>query len=151
MYKFAKDHSEWGEDTQCAWHARQWSRTTKKSGMTIRNLHWNETAKFDEKKSWATFCRRLTQSKNCQVLQSWSRTVIFNFCNKIVVFDTQSDSIQFEFLIIQFISQGTIDTGRMGKVPKKYLKNVHYRLKKGLLIKNGKYRFKIWFIHSFHD
>ena len=59
-----------------------------------------------------------------------------------------ADSIQ---KIIQFISQGIIDTGRMGKVPKNYLKNVQNRLKKGLFIKNGKYRFKIWFIHSFHD
>ena len=51
-----------------------------------------------------------------------------------------ADSIQ---KIIQFISQGIIDTGRMGKVPKNYLKNVQNRLKKGLFIKNGKYRFKI--------
>ena len=34
------------------------------------------------KKSWATFCRRLIHSKNCQVLQECSRTIIFNFCNK---------------------------------------------------------------------
>ena len=67
----------------------------------------------------------------------------------IIQFKKKSaDSIQ---KIIQFISQGIIDTGRMGKVPKNYLKNVQNRLKKGLFIKNGKYRFKIWFIYSFHD
>ena len=30
-------------------------------------------------------------------------------------------------------------------------KNVQNRPKKGLFIKNGKYRFKIWFIHSIHN
>ena len=92
---------------------------------------------------------------------------MFEFCQKMIhsIFDSillcprfnskyysiqkkSADSIQ---KIIQFISQGIIDTGRMGKVPKNYLKNVQNRLKKGLFIKNGKYRFKIWFIHSFHD
>ena len=51
-----------------------------------------------------------------------------------------ADSIQ---KIIQFISQGIFDTGGMGKVPKNYLKNVQNRLKKGLFIKNGKYRIKL--------
>ena len=37
-----------------------------------------------------------------------------------------ADSIQ---KMIQFISQGIIDTGRMGKVPKNYLRNVQNRLK----------------------
>ena len=39
-----------------------------------------------------------------------------------------ADSIQ---KIIQFISKGIIDTRRIGKVPKNYLKNVQNRLKKG--------------------
>jgi len=92
---------------------------------------------------------------------------IFEFCQKIIhsIFDSillcprfnskyysiqkkSADSIQ---KIIQFICQGIIDTGRMGQVPKNYLKNVQNILKKRLFVKNGKYRFKIWFIHSFHD
>ena len=59
-----------------------------------------------------------------------------------------ADSIQ---KIIQFNSQGIINTGRMGKVPKNCPKSVQNRQKRGLFIKNGKYRFKIWFFHLFHD
>ena len=90
----------------------------------------------------------------------------------LVVSDTQSDSIQFLnfakkwFIhysiqycftqdsiqnIIQFKSQGIIDTAQIGKVPKNCPKSVQIRQKRGLFIKNGRYRFKIWFIHSFHD
>ena len=58
-----------------------------------------------------------------------------------------ADSIQ---KIIQFNSQGLFDTGRIGKVPENCPKSVQNRQKRGLFIKNGKYRFKIWFIHSFH-
>ena len=59
-----------------------------------------------------------------------------------------ADSIQ---KIIQFNSQGLFDTGRIGKVPENCPKSVQNRQKRGLFIKNGKYRFKIWFIHSFHN
>ena len=58
-----------------------------------------------------------------------------------------ADSIQ---KIIQFNSQGLFDTGRIGKVPENCPKSVQNRQKRGLFIKNGKYWFKIWFIHSFH-
>ena len=99
-----------------------------------------------------------TQSDSIQFLNFAKKLFIqysIQYCfaqdsiQNIIQFKKNSaDSIQ---KIIQFISQGIIDTGRMGKVPKNYLKNVQNRLKKGLFIKNGKYRFKIWFIHSFHD
>ena len=59
-----------------------------------------------------------------------------------------ADSIQ---TIIQFNSQGLFDTGRIGKVAENCPKSVQNRQKRGLFINNGKYRFKIWFIHSFHD
>ena len=92
--------------------------------------------------------------------------------HSLVVNDTQSDSIQYLnfakkwFIqysiqycftqdsiqnIIQFNSQGMINTGRIGKVPKNWPKSVQNRQKRGLIIKNGKYRFKNWVIHSFHD
>ena len=58
-----------------------------------------------------------------------------------------ADSIQKK---IQLNSQGIINTGRLGKVPKNCPKSAQNRHKRGLFIKNGKYRFKIWFIHSFH-
>ena len=61
--------------------------------------------------------------------------------------ENSADSIQ---EIIQFDSQGFFDTGRIGKVPENCPKSVQNRQKRGLFIKNGKYRFKIWFIHSFH-
>ena len=51
-----------------------------------------------------------------------------------------ADSIQ---KIIQFNSQGIIDTGQIGKGPKNCPKSVQIRQKRGLFIKNGKYRFKI--------
>ena len=54
--------------------------------------------------------------------------------------NNSADSIQ---KIIQFNSQGIIDTGRIGKVPKNCPKSVQNRQKRGLFIKNGKYRFKI--------
>ena len=47
-----------------------------------------------------------------------------------------ADSIQ---TIIQFNSQGIIDTGRIGKVPKKCPKSVQKRQKRGLFNGNGKY------------
>ena len=99
-----------------------------------------------------------TQSDSIQCLnfaKKWFIQYSIQYCftqdsiQNIIQFKKNSaDSIQ---KIIQFISQGIIDTGRMGKVPKNYLKNVQNRLKKGLFIKNGKYWFKIWFIHSFHN
>ena len=72
------------------------------------------------------------------------------FNRNIIQFKSNSvDSIQ---KIIQFNSQGIIVTGRIGKVPKNCQKSVKNRQKKrGLFTKNGKYRFKIWLIHSFHD
>ena len=92
---------------------------------------------------------------------------MFEFCQKMIhsIFDSillyprfnskyysiqkkSADSIQ---KIIQFNSQRIIDTSRIGKVPKNCPKSVQNRQKRGLFIKNGKYRFKIWFIHSFHD
>ena len=91
-----------------------------------------------------------TQSDSIQFLNFAKKLFIqysIQYCfaqdsiQNIIQFKKKSaDSIQ---KIIQFISQGIIDTGRMGKVPKNYLKNVQNRLKKGLFIKNGKYRFKI--------
>jgi len=64
---------------------------------------------------------------------------IFN--SNIIQFKQNSaDSIQ---KIIQFNSQGIIDTGRIEKVPKNYPKSVQIRQKRGLFVKNGKYRFKI--------
>ena len=91
---------------------------------------------------------------------------MFEFCQKMIhsIFDSlllyprfhskyysiqknSADSIQ---KIIQFNSQGLFDTGRIGKVPENCPKSVQNRQKRGLFIKNGKYRFKIWFIHSFH-
>ena len=59
-----------------------------------------------------------------------------------------ADSIQ---KIIQFNSQGIIDTGWMGKVPKICPKSVKNKQKMDIFVENGKYLFKIWFIHSFHD
>ena len=50
-----------------------------------------------------------------------------------------ADSIQ---KIIQFNSQGIIDTGRIVKVPKNCPKGVQNRQKRGLFINNGKYRLK---------
>ena len=92
---------------------------------------------------------------------------MFEFCQKMIhsIFDSISlyprfnskyysiqknsaDSIQ---KIIQFNSQGLFDTGRIGKVPENCPKSVQNRQKRGLFIKNGKYRFKIWFIHSSQD
>ena len=71
-----------------------------------------------------------------------------NFNSKYYSIQKNSaDSIQ---KIIQFNSQGLFDTGRIGKVPENCPKSVQNRQKRGLFIKNGKYRFKIWFIHSFH-
>ena len=54
------------------------------------------------------------------------------------------DSIQ---KTIQFNSQGMINTGRMGKVPKNWPKSVQNRPKMGLFIKKGKYRKIELFIH----
>ena len=54
--------------------------------------------------------------------------------------NNSADSIQ---KIIQFNCKGIIDTGRIGKVPKKCPKTLQNRQKRGLFIKNGKYRFKI--------
>ena len=48
-----------------------------------------------------------------------------------------ADSIQ---KIIQFNCKGIIDTGRIGKVPKKCPKTLQNRQKRGLFIKNGKCR-----------
>ena len=116
----------------------------------------------------------------------WHSTIGRHDGNRLVVNDTQSDSIQYlnfakkwfiqysiqycftqdsiqniiQFKInsgdsiqniIQFNSQGMINTGRIGKVPKNWPKSVQNRQKRGLIIKNGKYRFKNWVIHSFHD
>ena len=63
-----------------------------------------------------------------------------NSIQNIIQFKINSgDSIQ---NIIQFNSQGMINTGRIGKVPKNWPKSVQNRQKRGLIIKNGKYRFK---------
>ena len=50
-----------------------------------------------------------------------------------------ADSIQ---KMIQFDSQGLFETGRIGKVPENCPKSVQNRQRRGLFIKNGKYRFK---------
>ena len=58
-----------------------------------------------------------------------------NSIQTIIQFKINSgDSIQKK---IQFNSQGIIDTGRIGKVPKKCPKSVQNRQKRGLFIKNG--------------
>ena len=86
----------------------------------------------------------------CQKI--WFVDFVFTWCRIcriwIICMYTLPDSIQ---KIIQFNSQGIINTGRMGKLPKSCPKSVQNRQKRGFFIKNGKYRFKIWFIHSFHD
>ena len=41
-----------------------------------------------------------------------------------ILFNSKKNSADSIQKMIQFISQGIIDTGRMGKVPKNYLKNV---------------------------
>ena len=65
--------------------------------------------------------------------------------NIIQLKKNSADSIQ---KVIQFINQGIIDTGRMGKVPKNYLKNVQNRLKKGAF--HQKWQISIQnMIHSF--
>jgi len=73
---------------------------------------------------------------------------MFEFCQKMIhsIFDSIQNRIQFTKnpadsiqKIIQFNSQGIINTGRMGKVPKNYTKCVQNRQKTGLFIKNGKY------------
>ena len=77
----------------------------------------------------------------CSIQSCFTQDSIQN----IIQFEENSaDSIQFNI-------QGIIDTGSVGKVPKIWPKSVQNRQKRGLFIKNGRYRFKIWFIHSFHD
>ena len=44
--------------------------------------------------------------------------------------------------VIQFNSQGIIDTGQIGKVLKNCPKSVPNRQKRGIFIQNGTYRFK---------
>ena len=78
-----------------------------------------------------------------------SFNIRFNIALPKIQFKINSgDSIQ---NIIQFNSQGMINTGRLRKVPKNWPKSVQNRQKRGLIIKNGKYRFKNLVIHSFHD
>ena len=99
-----------------------------------------------------------TQSDSIQCLnfaKKWFIQYSIQYCftqdsiQNIIQFKINSgDSIQ---NIIQFNSQGMINTGRIGKVPKNWPKSVQNRQKRGLIIKNGKYRFKNWVIHSFHD
>ena len=99
-----------------------------------------------------------TQSDSHQCLnfaKKWFIQYSIQYCftqdsiQNIIQFKINSgDSIQ---NIIQFNSQGMINTGRIGKVPKNWPKSVQNRQKRGLIIKNGKYRFKNWVIHSFHD
>ena len=99
-----------------------------------------------------------TQSDSIQYLnfaKKWFIQYSIQYCftqdsiQNIIQFKINSgDSIQ---NIIQFNSQGMINTGRIGKVPKNWPKSVQNRQKRGLFIKNGKYRFKNWVIHSFHD
>ena len=99
-----------------------------------------------------------TQSDSIQYLnfaKKWFIQYSIQYCftqdsiQNIIQFKINSgDSIQ---NIIQFNSQGMINTGRIGKVPKNWPKSVQNGQKRGLIIKNGKYRFKNWVIHSFHD
>ena len=99
-----------------------------------------------------------TQSDSIQYLnfaKKWFIQYSIQYCftqdsiQNIIQFKINSgDSIQ---NIIQFNSQGMINTGRIGKMPKNWPKSVQNRQKRGLIIKNGKYRFKNWVIHSFHD
>ena len=60
-----------------------------------------------------------------------------------ILFNSKKNSADSIQKIIQFNSQGIINTGRMGKLPKNCLKSVQNRQKRGFFIKNGKYRFKI--------
>ena len=92
---------------------------------------------------------------------------MFEFCQKMVhsIFDSillhprfnskyysiKKNSADSNQKIIQFNSQRIIDTSRIGKVPKNCPKSVQSRPKRGVFIKNGKYQFKIWLIHSFYD
>ena len=59
-----------------------------------------------------------------------------------------ADSIQ---KMIQFNSQGIRILVEKEKSPKIAQKVSKIDKKRELFIKNGKYRFKIWFIHSFHN
>ena len=69
----------------------------------------------------------------------------FNSIQIIIALKINSDdSIQ---KIIQFNSQGIIDTGQI----RKKLQKVSKTDKRRLSIKNWKYWFNRWFIHSFHD
>ena len=98
-----------------------------------------------------------TQSDSIQCLnfaKKWFIQFSIQYCfthdsiQNIIQFKKNcADSIQ---KIIQFKSQWIMNTGRIGKVPKNFPKSVQNRQKRGFLIKNGKYQFKIWFIHSFH-
>ena len=107
----------------------------------------------------------LSQWCKCQfsigVLDTLSDSIqCLNFAKKIIhsIFDSillyprfkinSGNSIQ---KIIRFNSRGMINTGRIGKVPKNWPESVQNRQKRGLIIKNGKYRFKNWVIHSFHN
>ena len=92
-----------------------------------------------------------TQSDSIQCLnfaqKKWFIHYLIQYCfsldsiQNIVRFEINSgDSIQ---KIIQFNSQGIIDTGRVGKVPENCPKCVQKRQKRELFIKNGKCQFKI--------
>ena len=94
-----------------------------------------------------------TQSDSIQRLNLFNQYSI-QYCftqdsiQHIIQFKKKSaDSIE---KIIQFNSHGIINTGQIGKVPK-IAQKVSKIEKRGLFIKNGKYCFKIWFIHSFQE
>ena len=60
-----------------------------------------------------------------------------------ILFNSKKNSADSIQKMIQLKSQGIIDTGQIGKVPKNCPKSVQIRQKRGLFIKIGKYRFKI--------
>ena len=105
---------------------------------------------------WLGVFDTLSDSIQClNFAKKWFIQYSIQYCftqdsiQNIIQFKKNSaDSIQ---NIIQFNSQGMINTGRIGKVPKNWPKSVQNRQKRGLIIKNGKYQFKNWVIHSFHD
>ena len=96
---------------------------------------------------WTARCKGIAKYISIYFMKSWFALVCHQ--KQIIVEDMHSGVSNTLSDSIQFNSQGIIGTGYIGKVPKNCPKSVQNRQKRGLFIKNGKYRFKIWFIHSF--
>merc|ERR1711884_887384 len=91
----------------------------------------------------------VTQSDSIQYLNFAKKSFIQYSIQYCFTQDSIQNIIQFKINsgnsiqnIIQFNSQGMIITGQIGKVPKNWPKSVQNRQKRGLIIKNCKYRFK---------